>query len=410
MTIFQVLARKDPLTLKSNLLFGILSTTLLHLVSCQTVLLPSPTSALAQSSADASMAPSTALIVESATSPPPSSVPAAASAIITRTTTAVQSSEIQIPTSLVPSASSSTSIAPNGAITVVVVTVFQAATTVSSSSASPTSTSDSNSTSNQNNNSSSNTSIVLWIFLGVVGCIIVAACGIYAFRCVSLRASPSFRKRLSNEDGFDEVNSHSSNSSPPKNASADRVVYPTHISQQQMYPSTLRPIRYNVSSSTLGSLSSQPGIANVVVGYPIQQMAQNPHHGILYPPYSSLSTSAMGSHEGQGVAASDEYYPFDHTTQPSYDYDPSHVAYYEEAVPVMYEDGTVAYVAQSQVIEPAAYYYADPAPARPVIVRVGSAGSHLYQQGYEEQNDPFPDTTFATLDLPQKPQHPLQEQ
>ena len=74
-------------------------------------------------------------------------------------------------------------------------------------------------------------------------------------------------------------------------------------------------------------------------------------------------------------------------------------------MPVMYEDGTVAYVAQSQVVEPSAYYYTDPVPAQPVIVRVGSAGSHLYQQGYEEQNDAFPDTTYATLDLPQKPLH-----
>ena len=373
-----------------------------HLVSCQIVLLPTST-ALTQNSVVGTtipVAPSTTTdtpIVDSATATITTSGPAGgASAIITRTTSAVQTSEIQIPTSLVPSASSSTSIAPNGAVTVVVVTVFQAVTT---SSASPTSTSDSNSSSNQNNNnSSSNTSIVLWIFLGVVGCIIIAACGIYAFRCISLRASPSFRKRLSNEDGFDEINSHSSNSSPPKNASADRVVYPTHISQQQqMYPSTLRPIRYNVSSSTLGSLSSQPGTANVVAGYPVQQMAQNPPHGILYP--------SMGSQAGQGVAVTDAYYPFDHTTQPPFDYEASHVAYYEEAVPVMYEDGTVAYVAQSQVVEPSAYYYTDPVPAQPVIVRVGSAGSHLYQQGYEEQNDAFPDTTYATLDLPQKPLH-----
>jgi hypothetical protein len=229
--------------------------------------------------------------------------------------------------------------------------------------------------------------MILWIFLGLIGCVIVAASAIYVFRFFSLRASPSFRKRLSNEDCLSEASN--SQYSPTKDSLADRAVYPP---QQHFYPSTLRPIRYNVSSSTLGSLSSQPGAGNVVIGYPAQQMSQH-----VYPSYTSVSTiPPVDSHESQqnvpGV-----YYPFEHG---ALQHDATQVAYYDEQVPVTYEDGTVGYVAHSQIVDPSVYYYAEPVPAHPVIVRVGSTGSNLYHQGYDGNNDQFPDASHATLDPP----------
>ena len=200
----------------------------------------------------------------------------------------------------------------------------------------------------------SSNSTFLYIFLGVVGAVILGGCIIYAFRCLSLSPSEPFRKRLNNTEAIDSMinESNTSWSRHKKNGSYEHATYPGGFFSN--HPSILQPIRYNESSSTLGSLSSHP-------------------RSLIYP---SLPIS-------KGVENTEDLNYYQHCPQfssadPFYDVHNEYHSYQPSVMPVLCDDGRIEYYHAHTAPGP---YYPVLAAAQsvPVIVRVGSVESNLDQ-------------------------------
>ena len=258
------------------------------------------------------------------------------------------------------------------ATTIFIVTILDSQSSTISTISFPSSTS-SVTASEADTKSSSNpdTSVALFIFIGVIGAILLAACGIYAFRCISLSPSEPFRKRLRNTDAFDGMHSETNSSLKDYTSTSEQIVYPIssgrYNSMGYKYPTSIRPIRYNVSNSSLRSLSSQPG-------------------ALVYP---SLARRHENPEMQQNVP-SDPFHNPSYAATPvnqfSSSFDPNYVGHYEyyghhsSAIPVFYEDGSVEYFKAHPVPQPQYSAAAEVPKATPVIVRVDSIGSDLHQQ------------------------------